>query len=364
MKRTLKRGRRFRAKVTLLVTLFQLPAVLWLCARTHGLLPLALAALLSFPYLRQLNTPWSNEGRRLPMYLALAWWASCIVFAMLVPFAWLVGKLGAPPGVAYVVAAVVSLWSGLSAIRRRPRVRNRVVRILGLPPQLDGYRIGQISDVHCGPHTPAARVRRWVARLNALDLDLMTVTGDLITTGSSHVADVASALGGLRARDGVFACMGNHDYFTDGEHFVRELTDNGLTVLRNRGVVVERSGAQLFVAGVDDTWSARHDVALALAERPPGAPAILLAHDPNLFPEAAARDVDLTLSGHTHGGQLAIPGLRGLSLARFITEFTAGLYRRGRSSLYVNRGAGTTGPPVRLGAPAELAVLTLRTATS
>jgi hypothetical protein len=131
-------------------------------------------------------------------------------------------------------------------------------------------------------------------------------------------------------------------------------------VLRNRGVVVERDGAQLYVAGVDDTWTKRNDVGRALADRPAGAPTVLLAHDPNLFPEAIERDVELTLSGHTHGGQLAFPGVRRLSLARFITEFTAGLYRRGRSWLYVNRGAGTTGPPVRLGAPAELAVLTLR----
>ena len=135
-------------------------------------------------------------------------------------------------------------------------------------------------------------------------------------------------------------------------------------MLRNEGVVVERGGAQLYVAGVDDTWTARHDVARALASRPAGAPAVLLAHDPNLFPDAVARDVELTLSGHTHGGQLAVPGLSGLSLARFITRFTAGMYRRGRSWLYVNRGAGTTGPPIRLGAPAELAVLTLRTAAA
>ncbi len=363
MKRSLK-GRRFRVQVVALVTLLQLPAVLWLCARTHGLLPLGIAVALSLPYLRQLRTPWSNDGRRLPMYLALAWWASCIVFALLFPLAWLASVLGAPPGSSYVAAAVVSLASGILAIRRRPRLRRKVVRIAGLPPELDGYRIGQLSDVHCGPHTPASRVRRWVERLNELELDLMTVTGDLITHGSSHVAAVAAALGGLRARDGVFACMGNHDYFTDGEHVVRALTDNGLTVLRNRGVVVERAGAQLYVAGVDDTWTSRHDVALALAERPAGAPAILLAHDPNLFPEAIARDVELTLSGHTHGGQLAVPGVRRLSLARFITEFTAGLYRRQRSWLYVNRGAGTTGPPVRLGAPAELAVLTLRAASS
>jgi hypothetical protein len=361
MKRDSRRIARFRVAIVAIVTLFQLPAVVWLCLRTHDLVPLAIAAALSFPYLRQLRSPWSTDGSRLMMYLALAWWASCIVFLLLFPFAWLASLFGASPGTAYVAAALVSLVSGLQAIVvHRPRLRSRVVRIAGLPPALDGYRIGQISDVHCGPNTPATRVRRWVERLNALDLDLMTVTGDLITHGSSHVEAVAGALGGLRARDGVFACMGNHDYFTDGEELVRELTGAGLRVLRNQGVVVERDGAQLYVAGVDDTWTARHDVARALADRPSGVPAVLLAHDPNLFPEASALEVELTLSGHTHGGQLAVPGVRRLSLARFITRFTAGMYRRGRSWLYVNRGAGTTGPPVRLGAPAELAVLTLR----
>jgi predicted MPP superfamily phosphohydrolase len=360
-----RRSTRFRVLVVAIVTLLQLPAVLWLCARTHGVLPLVVAVALSFPYLRQLvRSPFSTEARPLPMYLALAWWVSCTVFALLLPLAWLAARIGVPPAIAFTLAAAVSLSSGVGAVvRRRPRLRRKIVRIDGLPVELHGYRIGQISDVHCGPHTPATRVRGWVERLNALDLDLMTVTGDLITHGESHVRDVAAALGELRARDGVFACMGNHDYFTDGERFVRELTTRGLTVLRNQGVVVERDGARLYVAGVDDTWTKRHDVGRALADRPAGVPTILLAHDPNLFPAAAAHDVDLTLSGHTHGGQLAVPGVRRLSLARFMTEFTSGLYRSGRSWLYVNRGAGTTGPPVRLGAPAELAVLELRPAT-
>jgi predicted MPP superfamily phosphohydrolase len=363
MKRSVK-GTRFRSKLAGIVTVLQLPAVVWLCMRTHGPWPIPVAAALSLPYLRQLSSPWSNEGRRLPMYVALAWWASCISFILFLPFAWVASHLGAPPGTAFLTSAALSLCSGVLALGSRPRLRATTIRIVGLPAELDGYRIGQISDVHCGPLTPAARVRQWVARLNALDLDLMTVTGDLITHGSTHVHAVAAALGELRARDGVYACMGNHDYFTDGEQFVRELTGAGLTVLRNRGVTVGRDGARLFVAGVDDTWTSRHDVARALAERPAGTPAILLAHDPNLFPDAITHDVELTLSGHTHGGQLAVPGIRRLSLARFVTVFTAGLYRRGGSWLYVNRGAGTTGPPVRLGAPAELAVLTLRRATS
>ena len=351
---------RIRVLIVAIVTLFQLPAVVWLCLRTHHAWPLAAATALSLPYLWQLRSFWSADGKKLPMYLALAWWASCVVFTFLIPFALLASLLGAPAGTPYVAAAILSLLSGLSALKTAPRVREKVVPIEGLPAALDGYRIGQISDVHCGPNTPAERVRRWVERLNGLDLDLMTVTGDLIVHGSSHVVAVAEALGGLRARDGVYACMGNHDYFTDGEELIDELTRAGLVVLRNRGVIVERRGAKLYVAGVDDTWTARHDVARALADRPAGTPAILLAHDPNLFPEASERDVELTLSGHTHGGQMAVPGVRHLSLARFITRFTAGFYRRGRSWLYVNRGAGTTGPPARLFAPAELAVLTLR----
>ena len=143
---------------------------------------------------------------------------------------------------------------------------------------------------------------------------------------------------------------------------VRELERNGLTVLRNRGVVLQRGAGRLYVAGVDDTWTSRHDLRRALADRPEGVPTVLLAHDPNLFPQIVERGVELTLSGHTHGGQLAVPGVRRLSLARFISPWTLGLYQRGRSWLYVNRGAGTTGPPVRLGAPAELSVITLRRA--
>jgi len=361
MNRT-KMRERFRLLALSLVTIMQLPAVSWLCVRTGSLWPVLLAMACSFPYLRRVQTPWQIEERPLSMHVALLWWSTTFIFGLLLLPAWLLKKTGLMGDSAYAVAAAIALLAGVDAVLRRPRVRRRNVKIANLPRQFDGYRIGQLSDVHCGPHTPPERVAQWVERLNELDLDLMTVTGDLITSGSSYVATVSKVLGGLRARDGVFACMGNHDYFTDGEHFVRELSEAGLTVLRNQGVLVEREGARLYVAGVDDTWTERHDVAQALADRPASVPTVLLAHDPNLFVEAKTHNVELTLSGHTHGGQLAIPGFRRLSLARFITEFTGGLYRRGSSWLYVNRGAGTTGPPVRIGAPAELAVLTLRSA--
>jgi predicted MPP superfamily phosphohydrolase len=126
---------------------------------------------------------------------------------------------------------------------------------------------------------------------------------------------------------------------------------------------MSKGNAQLYLAGVDDTWTGRHDVARALRARPAGVPTILLAHDPDLFAEAAAQGVDLTLSGHTHGGQLAVPGATTrINLARIMTRFTAGLFHEGRATLYVSRGLGTTGPPVRIGARPEIAVLELRRA--
>jgi predicted MPP superfamily phosphohydrolase len=323
---------------------------------------LTAAFVLSFVRVR---SAWATPGP-LRLYLVLwpffTWWTVSLLFAVVVPVALAIAYLaGVSADAALAVGVAMSAAGGAVSLRQRPRIRTHEVAITGLPAAFDGYRIAQISDLHCGPFASAHRVAGWVAAVNRLRPDAIAVTGDLIVSGPDFVSVVAAALAGLRANDGVFASMGNHDYFCDGEAMVTALERAGLTVLRNRGVVVRRGGAALFVAGVDDTWTRRDDLERTLADRPSGAPVVLLAHDPMLFPQAAARGVDLVLSGHTHGGQVAIPLLaRRLNLARLITPFTNGVYRSGTSMLYVNRGLGTTGPPVRIAVAPEIAVLVLR----
>ena len=334
----------------------------------HVTAAVALPALITVAFIVGLfrgRTAWATPGR-LRLYLVLwpffIWWTFAMLFTVVAPLALAVALLGHASADTALLAALAVAGAGAAlSLHQRPRIRRRDVEIEGLPEAFDGYRIVQISDLHCGPFASGRRVARWVEAANRLEPDLIAVTGDLIASGHAFVDVVARALAGLRARDGVFAAMGNHDYFGNGEAMVDALEAAGLTVLRNRGLELRRGAGSIYLAGVDDTWSRRQDLPRALSARPPGMPAVLLAHDPALFPEAAEHRVDLVLSGHTHGGQVAVPLLaRKLNLARLITRFTNGVYKSGTSTLYVNRGLGTTGPPVRLAVAPEIAVLTLR----
>lgn len=280
---------------------------------------------------------------------------------------WLLGgadawwtSLGAVAAASYALGLGPALW-GVVVRRRWVRVRSIDVPIAGLPPAFDGYRIAQLSDLHIGSLCPRGRADRWVEKANALGADLVALTGDYVTSGVEFHAAIAGVLSGLRARDGVVAVMGNHDYFGDGEALVTLLREAGLEVLRNERTMVERAGARLAVAGVDDTWTRRADVERALDGWDGASPLIALAHDPSLFPALAARGASFVLSGHTHWGQIAVPFLAArYNLSRITARYHAGLYRQGGSTLYVSPGLGTTGPPVRMGAPPEITLLRLK----
>jgi predicted MPP superfamily phosphohydrolase len=155
--------------------------------------------------------------------------------------------------------------------------------------------------------------------------------------------------------------MGNHDYFGEGEPLISLLRDKGLHVFRNEGKVLEHDGGKIYLTAIDDVWTRRADIDKALANRPPGMPTIMLSHDPDKFPEMVKRKVDLTLSGHTHGGQIAWPFLgRWINASKLAHKFHIGVYRDGSCTLYVHGGLGTTGPPIRLGVAPAVVMLTLR----
>jgi hypothetical protein len=267
-------------------------------------------------------------------------------------------------GRALAAAALVGLAGGvaLRAALRVPSALRVEVTLPSWPRALDGFRIAQISDVHIGPILGRGFAAAIVARVNELAPDLIAVTGDLVDGPADKIADEVAPFAELRAPHGVFFVTGNHDFYSGVDGWLARVQALGMRVLRNERVAI--GGADGFdLAGVDDhrgDWrlGSSEDIDAALAGRDPARPLILLAHDPAAFAKAAERGVDLQLSGHTHGGQIWPFG----ALVRLATPFVRGLHRRGASQLYVTRGAGFWGPPMRLFAPSEIAEIVLRRA--
>lgn len=273
--------------------------------------------------------------------------------------------VGPSPGFFLWTYALGLLVCGYGVTLRRWIFHTRRVEIpiRGLDRAFDGYTIAHLSDLHIGNFTPLWWGKRWARVANAEEPDMTVITGDMVTSGVSFHGAIAELVGGLRAKDGVFVSMGNHDYFGEGEPLVSLIRARGVSVLRNEGITLTRGAARLFLGAIDDTWTKRADMDRALAERPEGVPSILLAHDPDRFPEAAARDVDLVLAGHTHGGQIAMPFFaRTINASKLAHQFHLGLYKNGDATLYVHPGLGTTGPPMRLGAAPAVVMITLRAA--
>ncbi|MGN6659523.1 MAG: metallophosphoesterase, partial [Achromobacter mucicolens] len=266
-----------------------------------------------------------------------------------------------------IVLALAGTLAGFYNARRRARVVDVDVPIAGLPQDLDGFTIVQISDIHVGPTIKRRYVQAIVDAVNEQLPDMIAITGDVVDGSVEQLADQSRPLGELRAPFGVYLVTGNHEYYSGAAPWIAEFRRLGLRVLLNEHAVIHPSGLPVVVAGVTDYSAGAYDPhqrsnpRAALAGAPADAAVrILLAHQPRSAPAAEPAGYTLQLSGHTHGGQFFPWGF----FVRFQQPFTAGLHRLGKMWVYTSRGTGYWGPPKRLWAPSEITRLRLRTASS
>jgi len=261
-------------------------------------------------------------------------------------------------GGAGLVAAGFSAY-GVRRAFAPPAIDELAVRLPRLPRAFDGLRIVQVSDIHIGDVLGKPFLEDMVRRCNALRPDLVAVTGDLVDGKVSQLGTTVAALQGLRSRWGTYFVTGNHEYYSGDLEWCAALERMGLTVLRNRTVTLRDGDARLDLVGVDDYGEKNRprgwDLGEAVDGRDPEHAAVLLAHQPRGVEEAMDRGMGLQLSGHTHGGQL-FP-MTGLVAA--LWRYSSGLYRVGDGHVYVHRGTGFWGPPMRIGSPPEIAAITL-----
>lgn len=267
--------------------------------------------------------------------------------------------------IAVVLAGLLLSGAGVHNAIQVPEVRRVELAIRDLPPGLSGFRLVQLSDLHISRLMHAPWVEQVVARTNALQADLIVISGDLIDGTTAARSDDVQPLANLRARHGVIASLGNHEYYFDAARWSAAFEELGLTVLANQHTVLEHAGSRLIIAGVTDPVAERYgmagpDTGRALDGAPAAGATILLSHQPIDVRRNARLGVDLQLSGHTHGGMV-----RGIDLlvARENDGFVSGLYQAGAMRLYVSNGTGLwNGFPIRLGVPPEITEFILRPA--
>ncbi|MBV9924726.1 MAG: metallophosphoesterase [Acidobacteria bacterium] len=261
-----------------------------------------------------------------------------------------------------------TIASGLAQIARTAlaepyqlAVERHAIGLKRLPRALDGLRIVHLSDIHHSPFTGREQVERAVEVANSLQPDVIALTGDYVSHEREYVQPCAEMLGRLKARRGVYACLGNHDNWVDADLVTDLFTLAGIRVLNNEGLRFEDRGASFWLAGVQDTMVGLEDLPLALAGSSADEMKLLLAHNPVILRRAARAGCDLVLSGHTHGGQVTWRSERSAS-GRVRRRILRGLGRRGETQIYVTRGLGTVVLPVRYGCLPEVSLLTLRCA--
>ncbi|MEJ2896550.1 metallophosphoesterase, partial [Bordetella avium] len=280
---------------------------------------------------------------------------------------------GAPPirlrevsAMAVPLLALAGSVLGFFNARRLAHVKAVRVPIAGLPAELEGLRIAQISDIHVGPTIKAPYVQAIVDAVNALNPDIIAITGDIVDGNVTQLGPHTRPLGELRAPGGVYLVTGNHEYYSGADQWIGELRRLGLKVLLNEHAVVTIKGQEVVVAGVTDYTAGDFDPAQRSDPQQAlnGAPAdaavkLLLAHQPRSALAAAPLGYTLQLSGHTHGGQFFPWGF----FVRLQQPFTSGLHKQGKLWVYTSRGTGYWGPPMRLAAPSEISLVRLTRAT-
>jgi predicted MPP superfamily phosphohydrolase len=353
----------------------QLPVIRWLLdsyrhRRLVWLGAAASTALLVLGYLL--------EFQRVLRLFPVHWW-TWLECASVVETIWLIGlslallvwhrtpqfdasrrKLLQTAGAGLCVAPMAGTAFGI--IRRNHfRVSEVSVPIPNLPKDLEGLRIVQITDVHLSPFLSEREFAVAIDMANETRANIALVTGDLITRLGDPLDACLRQLARLRADAGVLGCLGNHETYTRTENYVTERGRRiGIEFLRRQAKQLRFGNAAINFAGVDYQRMHSHYLVGGQQLIVPGAVNIMLSHNPDVFPVAAAQGYDLTIAGHTHGGQVDVEILhQHLNVARYYTTFVQGLYRRGNSSVYVSNGLGTIGVPVRLGAPPEVSVLRL-----
>ncbi|HTS48632.1 MAG TPA: metallophosphoesterase [Bryobacteraceae bacterium] len=324
---------------------------------------------------------WSGyllEFNRVARYFPVAWatWLECAAIVELMALIVAAVRLAVPEdrpefearrrmffktaaaGLCIAPAAVTGF-----GIVRRNRFRLSEVRILipNLPRDLDGLRIVQITDIHLSPFLSEQEFARAIDMANETRAHLALVTGDLISRRGDPLDACLRQLARLRAEAGVLGCLGNHEIYTGTSDYVATHGARiGIDFLRSRARLVRFGDASINFAGVDYQRFERPYLRGAQRLIAPGTLNVLLSHNPDVFPVAASQGYDLTIAGHTHGGQVDFEILhQHLNIARAYTPYVAGLYTRGQASAYVSTGLGTIGVPVRIGAPAEVSLLRL-----
>jgi len=246
------------------------------------------------------------------------------------------------------------------------------IRLANLPRPFHGFRIAQLSDIHIGPFMPEDQIRKFAGIANALKAEMIVLTGDYVTFDAGTEYAVVDALSGLRAPFGVYGCLGNHDAWARVEDSITELfAASGVRILRGASAAIAIGADWFNLVGVD--FQSRHRFGPSAPVRRVlgnienrivrGRVNILLSHNPDTFDRAAALGIDLSMAGHTHGGQAALEFISPeIAPSRLVTPYVAGLFEKSGGRLYVNRGIGTIGVPIRIGAPPEITVYRLERA--